>query len=117
MQEYKTISVSESTKKQIDHLSKVTGKSKTLLISEIFEELFGIAASLKPPHKCKRINMQIDSSILSQSVTIQFWGRSIIISGFRPVNEEVREKEAQAKAIEVVYPVKKKIELGGKLDE
>ena len=99
--------VNSETKEQIDYLSNVTGKSKTSLIAEIFGEIFGIAASLKPCHGCKRINVQIYSSILSQEIKIQLLGRSTIITGIRPVSEETAEIEAKAEPIVVIIPEKK----------
>lgn len=97
MVEYTTVTVTKETSEQLDFLSDSIGKPKTQILSEIIEEIVGILGSMKPSRGCKKVNMQLDSSVLSQTITIQLLGRSTIIAGHFPSDESDKVVDAKVK--------------------
>ncbi len=105
---YKSINVSERGFSQLEFICDRLGKSKSQFMSELLEQVFDIFSDLKP----KTTNIYYLAT--GNNLIINAVGQSYLITGTRPVCEEIREREAKAPAIVKIYgKVEEKTELEG----
>ena len=73
---FRTLSIDQKTSDILNYLVDLTGKQKSDLIAEVFEQLVGVAVSMRKP-----TILRFESSIITKSVTISFEGLEKLVHG------------------------------------
>ena len=108
LKKWKTIRCSQIVFDRLDAISKILNRKKSAFLDELFVELWESCNHLQDGNVMYTGNMG--------QLILNFYGKSNVIVGQRPVCKELAEKEASAQIITKIIP-QKKFRLKGELKE